>query len=89
MTWAAGTGTDMPNDFADWLEENLAGFDASFLRDIDLAPLALVDTTIIDFGGPIPGYDATAEGFFLVTLTAHRGSTATRDTTWGHLKALY
>ena len=90
MTWAAGTGTGMPNDFADWLEAHLVGFDASFLRGIDLEPLAMVDATIIDFGGPIQGApDVTGEGFFLVTLTAYRGSTATKDTTWGNLKALY
>jgi len=89
MTWAAGTGTDMPNDFADWLEAHMAGFDAGFLRGIDLAPLAMVDSTLIDFGGPIPGEDASAVGGFLVTLTAHRGDTATKGSSWSELKALY
>ncbi len=89
ISWLASTGTGIPNVLADFLEAYVDGMDASWLRAVDLGPLVMVDETIIDFGGPIPGADATANGGYFVQLTAHRGSTAVGETSWGALKSLY
>ncbi len=90
ITWLANTGTAIPNDLADWLEANIGGMDATWVRAVDLTFLELVDTTIVDFGGPAYGApDAITEGYFMVTLTAHRGSTAVEESSWSQLKTLY
>ena len=90
MTWLAGTGTAIPNDLADWLEANIGGMDATWVRAVDLTFLELIDTTIVDFGGPnIGAPDATTEGYYMVTLTANRGSTAVEESSWSQLKSLY
>ena len=89
FTWLGGTGTAIPNDLADWLESHIDGVNAAILRDVDLSFLGIVDEALIEWGGPIEGWEAYFSAGFNFKLIALRDQTSTMETTWGQVKALF